>query len=121
MLASRQQALSKMQKMHHKTFEINDLQITKRKNIMAHNKSALKRIKTDAKKRTQNRARKSAVATLERKFLAFLEGSQFTEATATLQACFSAYDKAAKKGVIKKEKVDRKKSRLAKALNRAQA
>jgi len=88
---------------------------------MAHNKSALKRIKTDAKKRIQNRARKSAVSTTEKKFFSFLEASQFTEATTALQACFSAYDKAAKKGVIKKEKVDRKKSRLAKALNRAQA
>ena len=88
---------------------------------MAHNKSALKRIKTDARKRTQNRARKSAVATQEKKFLSLVEASQFTEATAALQAFFSAYDKAAKKGVMKKEKVDRKKSRLAKALNRAQA
>ena len=88
---------------------------------MAHKKARLKRIKTDSVKRLRNRARKSTVATLEKKFLALIAASELTEATAALQACFSAYDKAAKVGVIKKEKASRKKSRLALALNRAQA
>ena len=88
---------------------------------MAHNKSKLKTIKTDAKKRLRNRAGKSTVSTLEKKFLALVEAGQINEAVAALQVCFSAYDKAAKKGIIKKEKADRKKSRLNIALNKAQA
>jgi small subunit ribosomal protein S20 len=88
---------------------------------MAHNKSALKRIKQDAKKRLRNRARKSAVATQEKNFLDLVEAGKVQEAQAALQACFSAYDRAAKKGVLTKAKVNRKKSRLALRLNRAQA
>ena len=88
---------------------------------MAHSKSALKTIKTDAKKRSRNRAVKSAINTFEKKFLAHIEANQLTEAAAALQVCFSAYDRAAKKGIVKKEKADRKKSRLTLRLNKAQA
>jgi small subunit ribosomal protein S20 len=88
---------------------------------MAHSKSFLKTIKTDAKKRARNRAVKSAISTFEKKFLALVDAKDFTEAAAALQVCFSAYDKAAKKNIIKKEKADRKKSRLALRLNKAQA
>ena len=88
---------------------------------MAHNKSALKRIKQDEKKRLRNRARKNAVATYEKKFLALVEAGKLEEAQKALDVCFSVYDKAAKKGVIKKAKVDRKKSRLTLRLNKAQA
>jgi small subunit ribosomal protein S20 len=88
---------------------------------MAHKKSALKRIKQDAKKRLRNRARKSTVITYEKKFLALLEAGNVTDAQKALQLCISAYDVAAKKGVIHKAKVDRKKSRLTLAFNKAQA
>ena len=88
---------------------------------MAHTKSALKTIKTDAKKRARNRSAKSTISTLEKKFLAFVEANQLTEAAAALQVCYSALDRAAKKGIVKKEKADRKKSRLTVRLNKAQA
>ena len=88
---------------------------------MAHNKSALKRIKQDAVKRIRNKARKSTVATFEKKFLALIDSKEIEQAEKALQDCFSAYDKAAKQGVFKKEKASRKKSRLASALNRARA
>ena len=88
---------------------------------MAHNKSALKRIRQDEKKRLRNKARKRTVATLEKKFLSLLDAGKATEAQEALKLCISAYDKAAKKGVIKKEKADRKKSRLTVILNKAQA
>jgi small subunit ribosomal protein S20 len=88
---------------------------------MAHNKSALKRIKQDEKKRLRNRARKGAVATFEKKFLSLIEANNIEEARKALNKCLSAYDKAAKKGVINKCKVDRKKSRLTLRLNKAQA
>ena len=88
---------------------------------MAHNKSALKRIRQDEKKRLRNKARKRTVATLEKKFLSLLDEGKAAEAQEALKLCISAYDKAAKKGVIKKEKADRKKSRLTVRLNKAQA
>jgi small subunit ribosomal protein S20 len=88
---------------------------------MAHNKSALKRIKQDAKKRLRNRARKSAAITVEKTFLAFVEAGKIEDAKKSLVDCFSAYDRAAKKGVLKKATVNRKKSRLALRLNKAQA
>ena len=88
---------------------------------MAHSKSALKRIRQDEKKRLRNRARKNAVSTYEKKFLSLVEGGNFEEASKALDVCFSAYDKAAKKGVFKKAKVDRKKSRLSKRLHKAQS
>ena len=88
---------------------------------MAHSKSALKRIRQDAKKRIRNRARKNAVATHEKSFLKMLEAGEVEKAAAQLKVCFSAYDKAAKNGIIKKEKASRKKSRLTLRLNKAQA
>jgi small subunit ribosomal protein S20 len=88
---------------------------------MAHNKSALKRQKQDAKKRVRNKARKSAVATYERSFMKKLTAGEVKDAQDALVKCISAYDKAAKKGVISQSKADRKKSRLTIALNKAQA
>ena len=88
---------------------------------MAHNKSALKRIKQDAKKRLRNRARKSSIATAEKKFIKLLEAGNTTEARAALVSVISAYDNGAKKGVISKAKADRKKSRLTIRFNKAQA
>jgi len=88
---------------------------------MAHNKSALKRIRQDEKKRLRNRARKRAVATYEKNFLALVGENKVAEAQEALKVCCSAYDKAVKKGVISKEKASRKKSRLTLKLNKAQA
>ena len=88
---------------------------------MAHNKSALKRIKQDAQKRLRNRARKSSIATAEKKFIKALESVNLEGAQAALTAVISAYDRGAKKGVISKAKADRKKSRLTVRLNKTQA
>ncbi len=87
---------------------------------MAHTKSALKRYKQDEKKRSRNRARKRAVSTYERNFDSLLKDGKMAEAQEALKNAISAYDKAAKKGVISKEKADRKKSRLTLRLNKIQ-
>lgn len=87
---------------------------------MAHTKSALKRFKQDEKKRSRNRARKRAVSTYERNFDSLLKEGKIAEAQEALRSAISAYDKAAKKGVISKEKADRKKSRLTLRLNKIQ-
>ena len=86
---------------------------------MAHAPSAKKHIRSDAKKRAKNRMRKRAVATYEKKFIALLADNKVDEAKSILTIVFPAYDKAAKKGVIKRSTTDRKKSRLNLALNRA--
>lgn len=88
---------------------------------MAHNKSALKRIRQDEKKRLRNKARKRAVATHEKAFMTLLEENKLTEAQEALKICFSTYDKAVKKNVVSKEKANRKKSRLTLKFNKAQA
>ncbi len=79
---------------------------------MSVNKSRLKTIKTDAKKRLANRAKKSILTTTEKKLMASIEAGNKEEAQTNLVACYSKLDKAAKSGLIKKNKADRKKSRL---------
>lgn len=86
---------------------------------MAHAPSAKRHIRADEKKRVRNKARKSAITTFEKKFNAALTEGNTEEATKALQVCFSAYDRAVKKGVVKRATADRRKSRLNLALNKA--
>ena len=82
-------------------------------------KSAIKRVKVSEKKNLRNRMVKSGVKTAVKKFDAALaEG--VAPANAQLSATTSAIDKAAAKGVIHKNAANRKKARLAKALQKAQ-
>ena len=85
---------------------------------MPNSRSASKRIRSDAKKRLVNKSRKSQIVTFEKKFLLAVEGGKKDEATSLLNQCFAQLDKAAKSGVIKKAKADRKKSRLSLKLNK---
>ena len=75
-------------------------------------KSAIKRVKVSEKKNLRNRMIKSA---LRNNLKAFEAGAE------DLSAVSSAIDKAAAKGVISKNAANRKKARLAKRLNKAQA
>lgn len=80
-------------------------------------KSAIKRVKVSEKKNLRNRMIKSAMRTNVKKFATALNAG---EATAELLgATQGAVDKAAAKGVIHKNAANRKKARLAKALNKA--
>lgn len=81
--------------------------------------SAKKRIKSDAKKRLRNRARKSAVATYEKSFEKAIAAGDVAAAEALLPTVISNYDKAVKSNVVSKAKADRKKSRLTVKLNAA--
>ena len=82
-------------------------------------KSAKRRMRSDATKQARNRSVKSTLKTAERHLNdAIKEGSK--EGTqAALNAASSAFDKAAKLGVIQSAKADRKKSRLAGRANAA--
>ena len=81
---------------------------------MPNTKSAIKRTRSTERKQQVNRAVKSSIGTLERKLKALVKEGNKDGATSALKDVSSAYDKAAKKGVIHRNKADNKKSRLSK-------
>lgn len=81
-------------------------------------KSSIKRVKINHKKNLRNRMVKSAVKTEVKKFNAVLAADPGSAAS-ELSVVTSTIDKAASKGIVHKNTANRKKSRLAKALNRA--
>ncbi|NET55743.1 MAG: 30S ribosomal protein S20 [Symploca sp. SIO2E6] len=92
---------------------------------MANNKSALKRIKINERNRIHNQSYKSAVRTLMKKYFAAVEDyaqqptqESLEEVQSRMSAAYSKIDKAVKRGVLHSNNGARKKSRLAKALQR---
>ena len=86
---------------------------------MPNTKSAARRMRSNNRKRLQNRAIKSRLKSLERAYSLALKGGKKDEAGTAFRELTSAFDKAAKSGVIHKGKADRKKSRLATHLGKA--
>jgi small subunit ribosomal protein S20 len=86
---------------------------------MPNTKSAERRVRSSAAKHLRNRSTKSRLHTLERAYLELLESGKKDDATKALRAISSAFDKAAKSGVVHRATADRKKSRLALRLTRA--
>jgi len=84
---------------------------------MPQHKSAVKRIRTSERQRERNRSVRSRVRTAIRKFE---EGAAERKAE-LLREATSELDNAVRKGVIKESTANRKKSRLARGLNRAAA
>ena len=82
-------------------------------------KSAIKRVKVSEKKNLRNRMVKSAMKTSVKKYATALEAG--TADAKLLSKTQGAVDKAASKGVIHKNAANRKKSRMAKNLNKQQA
>jgi len=80
---------------------------------MPNTKSAERRMRSSARKQLHNRSQKSRLHTLERSYLSLLGDGKKTEAAAALRSISSAFDKAAKSGVVHRSTADRKKSRLA--------
>jgi small subunit ribosomal protein S20 len=85
---------------------------------MPQHASAKKRIVTNERDRQRNRAVKSQVRRAVKDLLS-VAGKK--EATSQLSQTHSVLDVASKKGVLHRKKVDRMKSRLAKAVGRASA
>jgi small subunit ribosomal protein S20 len=79
---------------------------------MPNTKSAERRMRSSVRKHLQNQGVKSRLKTLERKFLALVSEGKKDEAFATYRAVSSAFDKAAKTGVLHRNSASRKKSRL---------
>lgn len=83
---------------------------------MANHKSALKRVRQTKTRTERNRQRKTTIKTLRKETLAAVEAGDKKTATETLSKFSSAVDKAAKKGLIHKNKAANLKSRTAKAI-----
>ncbi len=80
---------------------------------MPNTKSAERRMRNSARKQLHNRSAKSRLHTLERGYLDLLAAGKKDEAAKALRSISSAFDKAAKSGVIHRVTANRKKSRLA--------
>ncbi len=76
---------------------------------MPNSRSAEKRVRQNEKARVRNSAVKSKVRTLEKKFHAAITTGDKSVAETALKSALSAYDKAAKAGLVHKNKVSRKK------------
>ncbi|MBF2067054.1 MAG: 30S ribosomal protein S20 [Calothrix sp. C42_A2020_038] len=90
---------------------------------MANNKSALKRAKIAERNRMRNKAYKSAVKTLMKKYFVALNAyaaspseESKTELMARMSEAYSKIDKSVKRGVLHSNNGARKKSRLAQRL-----
>ena len=79
---------------------------------MPNTKSAERRMRNSARKRLNNRRSKSHLHQLEKQYLELVGAGKKDEAAKALRAVTSAFDKAAKTGVLHKSTADRKKSRL---------
>ena len=85
---------------------------------MANTKSAKKRIKVITKKTLRNKMIKSGAKTAIKKVIAGVESGVKDSALTAYQHAASAIDKAVTKGVYHKNTAARKKSHLAKMVNR---
>jgi small subunit ribosomal protein S20 len=88
---------------------------------VAHSLSAKKRVRQDAKKRMVNRARKSEVKTLIKRFEKAVAGGDATAAAEQFRLVSKRLDKVASTSTMHKRTAARRKSRLAKKLNALKA
>lgn len=86
---------------------------------MPNTKSAARRMRNSSRKRLHNRSAKSRLHSLERSFLQLVGAGKKDDAAKALQNLASAFDKAAKAGVVHRATANRKKSRLALRLAKA--
>ena len=84
-------------------------------------KSAWKRMRTSEQNRVANRAVRSAIGKTKKLLVAAAKTGDSKQMEKALQAHFSVLDKAAKKGVIKSNTADRRKSRAALFVKKAVA
>ena len=86
---------------------------------MSNTASAAKQMRQNRKRRSRNRAAKSAIKTLRRRVLEAIESGSLEASQAALARVESALDKAAKKKILHPNNVARKKSRLARRVQAA--
>lgn len=88
---------------------------------MANHKSALKRIRSSEKRRQRNRIVRGSTRSTVKRARISLTSKDLAGAEVAVHDAVSALDKAAAKGVIHKNNAARRKSRLMRQLNQAQA
>jgi small subunit ribosomal protein S20 len=88
---------------------------------LANHKSAMKRARQNDIRRLRNKAVKTRVKSLVKDFRLAAGENSSEDCAKKLDVTKSVIDKAAKKGVIKKQTASRKISRLAKQLNKINA
>jgi len=88
---------------------------------VAHSLSAKKRVRQNAKRRAINRARKSQIKTLIKKFEAAIASGDVAKAAEQFRLVSKKIDKVASTSTMHKRTAARKKSRLAKKLNALKA
>jgi small subunit ribosomal protein S20 len=88
---------------------------------MARNRSAMKYHRQSEEARTVNRSRKSTIRTFTKKAVAAAEAGDFSAAAKFQKVAVSLIDKASKGSTLHKNTAARRKSRLAKNLNKLQA
>jgi len=79
---------------------------------MPNTKSAERRMRSSKRKRLHNRSIKSRLKSLERVYEEAVESGKKEDSNAAYRKLSSAFDKAAKSGVIHSRTANRKKSRL---------
>jgi len=84
-------------------------------------KSAAKRMRQNEKRRLRNRWFLGRARTFSKKALSAMESGDVEAAQARVQEAIKALDKAAEKGVLHKNNVARRKSRLMKRLHALEA
>ncbi|HZL14029.1 MAG TPA: 30S ribosomal protein S20 [Verrucomicrobiae bacterium] len=84
---------------------------------MPNTKSAARRIRSNERKHQHNRSVKSNLRNVEKDYRALVTGNKKTDAAKALPGVHSVYDKAVKAGSISRATANRKKGRLAHALN----
>ena len=84
---------------------------------MPNTKSAERRMRNSARKQQHNRSIKSNLRRVEKEYRAVVAAGKKDEAAKLLPGLHSVLDKAVKSGVMPRPTVNRKKSRLAAALN----
>jgi len=80
---------------------------------MPNTKSAERRMRNSARKQARNKASRSRLNSLEKNYLQLLSTGKKDDAAKAYQQVTSAFDKAAKTGVVHRSTANRKKSRLA--------
>jgi small subunit ribosomal protein S20 len=80
---------------------------------MPNTKSAERRMRNSARKKSHNRSIKSRLHSLERGYLQLIGAGKKEDASKAFLTISSAFDKAAKVGIVHRATANRKKSRLA--------
>ena len=88
---------------------------------MATHKSAIKRIRQNAKRRDHNRTYRTRARTLVKKARASIASGDLTAAQVDTRAALRDLDKAASRGTLHRRNAARRKSRLMKQLARLEA